>query len=59
MASKAFKFRKYPSRCLGAFAYRLNNRFDMLAMLRGPLSPVAIGSHVRERATRRMAELRD
>ena len=58
-AHKAFKFIKYASHYLGAFAYRFNTRFNLQALLRGLLGHAATASPHRERQIRAMAEVHD
>ena len=58
-AHKAFKFRKYASQYLGAFAYRFNGRVNLRGLLRDLLGHAATGSPTRERQIRGMAEVHD
>ena len=58
-AHKAFKFRKYASQYLGAFAYRFNGRFNLKNLLLGLLGHAATASPTRERQIRGKAEVRD
>lgn len=58
-AHKAFKFRKYASQYLGAFAYRFNGRFNLRSLLLGLLGHAATASPTRERQIRGKAEVRD
>ncbi|HNO73992.1 MAG TPA: IS1595 family transposase [Accumulibacter sp.] len=56
---KAFKFRKYASQYLGAFAYRFNARFDLRQLLTDLLGHAATAIPTRERHIRGMAEVHD
>lgn len=56
---KAFKFAKYASSYLGAFAYRFNGRFDLPSLLRGLFSHAAASQPVREWQIRSVAEVHD
>ena len=58
-AHKAFKFRKYASQYLGAFAYRFNGRVNLRGLLRDLLGHAATGSPTRERQILGMAEVHD
>jgi transposase-like protein len=58
-AHKAFKFGKYASQYLGAFAYRFNGRVNLRTLLRDLLRHAAIGSPTREHQIRGMAEVHD
>ena len=58
-AHKAFKFAKYASQYLGAFAYRFNGRVNLRALLRDLLGHAATGSPAHERQIRGMAEIHD
>lgn len=56
---KAFKFAKYASHYLGAFAYRFNARFNLRHLLRNLLGHAATASPTREWQIRGMAEVHD
>ena len=56
---KAFKFNKYASHYLGAFAYRFNRRFNLPALLGRLLRNVATSGPTRERQIRNVAEVHD
>lgn len=56
---KAFKYGKYASQYLGAFAYRFNLRFDLREMLRTLVGQAANTAPTRERQIRSMAEVHD
>ena len=56
---KAFKFAKYASHYLGAFAYRFNARFDLRALLRSLIGHAVAASPMRERQIRGLAEVHD
>ena len=56
---KAFKFNKYASHYLGAFAYRFNRRFNLPALLGGLLGSAATSGPTRERQIRELAEVHD
>jgi transposase-like protein len=56
-AHKAFKFRKYAHRYLGAFAYRFNRRFNLHAMVGGLIGHVARAKPRPEWRVRRVAEV--
>jgi transposase-like protein len=58
-AHKAFRFGKYASQYLGAFAYRFNRRVDMQRLLRDLIGHAATASPARERQIRAMAEVHD
>jgi transposase-like protein len=58
-AHKAFKFSKYASHYLGAFAYRFNRRFSLPALLQALLGDAATTTPTREQQIRGMAELHD
>ena len=58
-AHKAFKFRKYATQYLGAFAYRFNGRFNLKNLLLGLLGHAATASPIRERQIRGKAEVHD
>ena len=58
-AHKAFKFGKYASQYLGAFANRFNGRVKLRAFLRVLLGHAASGSPTHERQIRGMAEVHD
>jgi transposase-like protein len=58
-AHKAFRFAKYASQYLGAFAYRFNRRVDLQALLHGLLGHAATAAPTRERQIRAMAEVHD
>lgn len=58
-AHKAFKFGKYASQYLGAFAYRFNRRVNLKTMLGVLLGHAATASPTRERQIRGMAEVHD
>ena len=51
-AHKAFKFAKYASQYLGAFAYRFNRRFNLQTLLGDLLGHAATASPTRERQIR-------
>jgi len=54
-AHKAFKFRKYASQYLGAFAYRFNRRFRLDDLLNALAGHAATSQPVRERQIRGVA----
>ena len=56
-AHKAFKFGKYASQYLGAFAYRFNARINLKALLQDLLGHAATAVPIRERQIRGMAEV--
>ena len=56
---KAFRFSKYASHYLGAFAYRFNRRVDLPALLQGLLGSAAISAPTREQQIRGLAEVHD
>lgn len=56
---KAFKFNKYASHYLGAFAYRFNRRFNLPALLGGLLGNAATSGPTREHQIRDVAEAHD
>ena len=58
-AHKSFKFRKYASQYLGAFAYRFNQRFKLDALLDNLLGHAATSAPTRERQIRAVAEVHD
>jgi hypothetical protein len=58
-AHKGFKFGKYASQYLGAFAYRFNRRVNLRTLLRDLIGHAATASPVRERQIRGMAEVHD
>ncbi len=58
-AHKSFKFGKYASQYLGAFAYRFNQRFNLNALLDNLLNQAATAPPNRERQIRAMAEVHD
>ena len=58
-AHKSFKFGKYASQYLGAFAYRFNQRFNLNALLDNLLNHAATAPPTRERQIRAMAEVHD
>lgn len=58
-AHKAFKFRKYATAYLGAFAYRFNRRFDLQQLLADLIGHTATSSPTRERQIRGRAEVHD
>jgi hypothetical protein len=58
-AHKSFKFRKYASQYLGAFAYRFNRRVNLRALMHNLLRHAATGSPTREGQIRAMAEAHD
>jgi transposase-like protein len=58
-AHKAFKFGKYASQYLGAFAYRFNRRVNLKTLLLDLLSHAATASSTRERQIRGVAEVHD
>ena len=58
-AYKAFKFGKYASQYLGAFAYRFNRRVNLRSLLRDLLGHAAAASPTPERQIRGMAEVHD
>ena len=51
-AHKSFKFTKYASQYLGAFAYRFNRRVNLPSLLRDLLGHTATASPTRERQSR-------
>jgi len=55
-AHKAFKFGKYASQYLGAFAYRFNHRFDLRAMVRMLIGDCVLARPVPQRVIRGEAE---
>lgn len=55
-AHKAFKFGKYASHYLGAFAYRFNRRFRLPALLQALLGDAAGAAPAREQQIRGLAE---
>ena len=56
-AHKSFKFAKYASQYLGAFAYRFNRRVNLKSLLHDLLGHAATTSPARERQIRGMAEV--
>jgi transposase-like protein len=58
-AHKSFKFGKYASQYLGAFAYRFNRRVNLNDLLGDLLGHAATASPTRERQIRGMAEVHD
>ena len=58
-AHKSFKFGKYASQYLGAFAYRFNQRFNLNALLDNLLNHAATAQPTREWQIRAMAEVHD
>ena len=58
-AHKSFKFTKYASQYLGAFAYRFNRRVNLRTLLRDLLGHAATASPTRECQIRGMAEFHD
>lgn len=58
-AHKHFKFGKYASQYLGAFAYRFNRRFDLRTLLTDLIGHAATNSPTRERQIRGGAEGHD
>ena len=58
-AHKSFKFGKYASQYLGAFAYRFNQRFNLDALLDNLLGHAATAAPSRERQIRAVAEVHD
>lgn len=57
--NKAFRFAKYASQYLGAFAYRFNSRFDLRHLLHTLLGHAATSSPMPERLIRGQAEIHD
>ena len=56
---KAFKFNKYASHYLGAFAYRFNHRVNLQALLQCLIGNAATSAPTRERQIRGAAEVHD
>jgi transposase-like protein len=58
-AHKSFKFGKYASHYLGAFAYRFNRRFNLQTLLLGLIGHAATSTPTREHQIRATAEVHD
>jgi hypothetical protein len=58
-ADKSFRFGKYASQYLGAFAYRFNQRFSLPTLLHNLLGHAATAAPTPERQIRTMAEVHD
>ena len=56
---QAFKFNKYASHYLGAFAYRFNHRVNLQALLQCLIANAATSAPTRERQIRGTAEVHD